>query len=58
MIKQLHPKNTTSTSSRNYKLKQEMPVKQLIQQISKELMQPREEAIKAIMAKAAELKLV
>ena len=58
MIKQLHPKNTPSVSSLPHNTPPEMPLQLLLQQISKELLQPRDEAIKAIMARVAAMKLV
>jgi hypothetical protein len=53
MIKQLHSKTTPNSANRRSKLNSEVTVKQIIQELSRDLLKPREEAIQAILAKAA-----
>lgn len=58
MIKHLHLKNTPSFKNRRLKQKTKSATQQVLQQLSQELMAPREQALEAIFAKAAAMKLV
>jgi hypothetical protein len=56
MIKHLHSKSTPSFKNRRTKYKPQNSTQGLVHQLSKELLQPREQAIQAILAKAAAMK--
>mgnify|MGYP006920739592 CR=1 FL=1 len=58
MIKHLHLKNTPSFKNRRLKQKPKSATQQMLQQLSVDLLAPREQALEAIFAKAAALKLV
>lgn len=58
MIKHLHEKNTTSNAATKKKPAAETRFQHILKELSADLMQPREQAISALLAKAAEMKLV
>ena len=58
MIKHLHSKNTPSNKNRSKKLSATISLQQMFREVSQELLQPREQAVMNIMAKAAQMKLV
>ncbi len=58
MIKHLHSKNTPSNQNRNKKSVRQMSDQQMIREVAQDLLQPREQAITALLAKAAAMKLV
>lgn len=58
MIKHLHSKNTNTRPAVSQKLNPEMPLKQMLHEISLDMMKPREESILAILKKAKAMNLV
>lgn len=58
MIKQLHAKNTNSNPNVEKKLNRNMPAQQMLQELSADLMQPRQQAIVQILAKTTAMKMV
>lgn len=58
MIKHLHSKNTTSRPNVRKKLNPEMTMKQMLQEISSDLMKPREQSVMAILNQAKAMNLV
>ncbi|MFA6150852.1 MAG: hypothetical protein WC716_05995 [Chitinophagaceae bacterium] len=58
MIKHLHSKNTPSNQNRSKKSVRQMSDQQMIREVAQDLLQPREQAITALLAKAAAMKLV
>lgn len=57
MIKQLHSKNANSRPNVEKKLNRNMNAQQILQELTADLMQPRQQAIVNILAKAAAMKM-
>lgn len=58
MIKHLHSKNTSSRPTVRKKLNSEMPLQQMLHEVSMDLMKPREQSVMAILNKAKAMNLV
>lgn len=58
MIKHVHSKITSSNNNNSKKPSNQMSVQQMVRVAANDLLQPREQAIAAILAKAAAMKMV